>query len=68
LSGVTPTREEFIRLVRFLNSTASGQVFSTRHLVDLFPEASDYPMRAAGVLSIPISRVPRDYLVSFARK
>jgi light-regulated signal transduction histidine kinase (bacteriophytochrome) len=68
LAGVTPTREEFIRLVRFLNTTASGQVFSTYHLVDLLPEASDYPMRATGVLSIPISRVPRDYLVFFRKE
>jgi light-regulated signal transduction histidine kinase (bacteriophytochrome) len=64
LTGVTPTREEFLQLIRFLN-TASGQVFSTHHLADLFPEASDYPMRAAGVLSIPISRITS---CSFARK
>ena len=68
LTGVTPTREEFVQLVRFLNTTASGQVFSTHHLADLFSEASDYPMRAAGVLSIPISRIPRDYLVFFRKE
>jgi light-regulated signal transduction histidine kinase (bacteriophytochrome)/ActR/RegA family two-component response regulator len=68
LAGVTPSREEFLQLVRFLNTTASGQVFSTHHLADLFPEASDYPMRAAGVLSIPFSRIPRDYLVFFRKE
>lgn len=68
LAGVTPTREEFIQLVRFLNTTASGQVFSTHHLAELFPEAFDYPTRAAGVLSIPISRTPRDYLVFFRKE
>ena len=69
LAGVTPTREEFIQLVRFLNTTASRQVFfdaSSRG--NCFPEASDYPIEAAGVLSIPISRIPRDYLVFFRKE
>lgn len=68
LSGITPTREEFLQLVRFLNKTASGRVFSTHQLSELFPPAADYPMRAAGILSIPISRIPRDYLVFFRRE
>jgi light-regulated signal transduction histidine kinase (bacteriophytochrome)/CheY-like chemotaxis protein len=68
LAGVTPTREEFVQLVRYLNTTAASQVFSTHHLSDSLPGASDYAMRAAGVLSIPISRVPRDYLVFFRKE
>ncbi|MBR0994634.1 GAF domain-containing protein [Bradyrhizobium japonicum] len=68
LSGVTPTREEFLQLVRFLNRTASGRVFATNCISDAFPPAADYPMRAAGVLSIPISRIPRDYVVFFRRE
>ncbi|WP_375412413.1 HWE histidine kinase domain-containing protein [uncultured Bradyrhizobium sp.] len=68
LSGTTPTRDEFAQLVRFLNKTASGRVFATHHLSELFPPAADYPMRAAGILSIPISRTPRDYVVFFRRE
>jgi light-regulated signal transduction histidine kinase (bacteriophytochrome)/CheY-like chemotaxis protein len=68
LSGLTPTRAEFLQLVRFLNKTTPGMVFSTHCLGDLFPEARDYPMRAAGVLCIPISRIPRDYLIFFRRE
>ena len=68
LAGVTPTREEFVQLVRYLNTTTAGQVFSTHHLSDSLPRALDYPMRAAGVLSIPISRLPRDYLVFFRKE
>jgi light-regulated signal transduction histidine kinase (bacteriophytochrome) len=67
-TGVTPTREEFLQLVKFLNRTASGRVFATNHLGEAFPPALDYPMRAAGLLSIPISRMPRDYLVFFRRE
>ncbi|MDB5503610.1 MAG: two-component system sensor histidine kinase/response regulator [Tardiphaga sp.] len=68
LTGLTPTREEFAQLVRFLNTTSAGQVFSTHCLSGVFPPALDYPMRAAGMLSIPVSRVPRDYLVFFRRE
>jgi light-regulated signal transduction histidine kinase (bacteriophytochrome) len=68
LTGITPTRAEFIQLIRFLNTTAASQVFSTHHLADLLPDALEYPMRAAGVLSIPISRSPRDYLVFFRKE
>jgi len=68
LSGVTPTREEFLDLVRFLNKTAAGRVFSTSGLAEIFPPAEEYAAKAAGVLSIPVSRLPRDYLVFFRRE
>lgn len=68
LSGTTPTRDEFTQLVRFLNKTASGRVFATHQLSEVFSPAADYPMRATGILSIPISRTPRDYLVFFRKE
>jgi len=68
LSGVTPTREEFLDLVRFLNKTAAGRVFSSHGLADIFPPAAKYAAKTAGVLSIPLSRVPRDYIVFFRRE
>jgi light-regulated signal transduction histidine kinase (bacteriophytochrome) len=68
LTGSTPTAEEFLTLVKFLNKTASGRVFSTHCLSEAFPPAADYVMRAAGFLSIPISRIPREYIVFFRRE
>lgn len=68
LTGITPTRDEFREIVTFLNKTASGHVFATHRLGEVFPPAADYVMRAAGLLSIPISRTPRDYLVFFRRE
>jgi light-regulated signal transduction histidine kinase (bacteriophytochrome) len=68
LTGTTPTREEFVQLVKFLNKTAYGRVFATHRLSETYPPAADFVMRAAGLLSIPISRVPRDYLVFFRRE
>jgi light-regulated signal transduction histidine kinase (bacteriophytochrome)/CheY-like chemotaxis protein len=68
LVGLTPTQDEFLQLVRFLNQTSSGRVFATNELGAVFPPATDYVMRAAGILAIPISRTPRDYLVFFRRE
>ena len=68
LTGVTPTKEEFLQIVRFLNKTAAGRVYATHCLKDVFPPAADFAMRAAGLLSVPISRIPRDYLVFFRRE
>jgi light-regulated signal transduction histidine kinase (bacteriophytochrome)/CheY-like chemotaxis protein len=68
LMGRTPTAEEFLQLVRFLNRTASGRIFETHDLGAAYPPARDYVMRAAGLLSIPVSRTPRDYLVFFRRE
>ncbi|MCF8477750.1 MAG: GAF domain-containing protein [Pseudolabrys sp.] len=68
LTGITPTRDEFLQLVKFLNKTSSGRVFATHHLSRDFPPAADFVVRAAGILSIPISRTPRDYLVFFRRE
>jgi light-regulated signal transduction histidine kinase (bacteriophytochrome) len=68
LSGITPTRDEFVDLVRLLNKTAAGRVFSTHKLSEILPAAANYAGQVSGVLSIPISRTPRDYLVFFRRE
>lgn len=64
-SGVTPSPEAFTRIVRTLNSTAANRVFATDHIASLVPGAEVYADRAAGLLAIPISRSPRDYVVLF---
>ena len=68
LMGLTPTREEFSGIAGFLTRTEPGRIFSTHCLKDVFPPALDYVMRAAGLLAIPISRTPRDYVVFFRRE
>ncbi len=68
LKGTTPTREEFLGVVRFLNSSVASQVYSTEQLSQIHAPAADYMERCAGILAIPISRMPRDYLVFFRRE
>lgn len=66
--GHTPTREEFLGLVRFLNTTASGQIYAQSKLYSVYPSAEDFQKRAAGLLVLPVSRSPRDYIVLFRRE
>jgi light-regulated signal transduction histidine kinase (bacteriophytochrome) len=62
-TGVTPTEEEFLCISRLLNATGGSQIFATNKLSQLLPEAADFARRCSGILAIPISRMPRDYIV-----
>ena len=66
--GSVPTREQFLALARFLNTTPIGEVFSTDHIAAHHPPGEDFVGQAAGLLAIPVSRRPRDYLVMFRRE
>ncbi len=63
--GSAPTDEEFKRLARFLNTAPTGKVFATDCLVENYPDAEVIGDRVAGLLAVPISRTPRDYIVFF---
>ena len=43
-------------------------MFVTDHLIGGYPEAEGFLDRAAGLMAMPISRTPRDYLVMFRRE
>lgn len=64
-SGTTPPTEGFRRIVRALNGIAAGKVYATDHIASLVPGAEEFASSAAGLLAIPISRSPRDYIVLF---
>jgi light-regulated signal transduction histidine kinase (bacteriophytochrome) len=66
--GSTPTREEFMGLLRHLHGVAAGRVHATDRLMDRYLAADGFVERAAGLLSLPISRGPRDYIVLFRRE
>ncbi len=66
--GSAPTAEEFKRLARFLNTAPTGKVFATDNLLANYPDADVIADRVAGLLAIPISRTPRDYIVFFRQE
>ncbi len=64
-SGLTPDTASFARIIKALMGTASGRVFATDRIGALVPDAKSHASHAAGMLAIPISRSPRDYVVLF---
>lgn len=67
-SGLTPPPAAIPAIVRRLNAMQSGRVYATDHLAELIPDAAEYAARAAGMLTIPISRNPRDYVMLFRQE
>ncbi|WP_412759893.1 HWE histidine kinase domain-containing protein [Methylobacterium litchii] len=68
LLGMTPTREEFTGLVRFLNRTAASRIYAVDEIGRFHEPARDFTERAAGMLAVPVSRTPRDFLVFFRKE
>ena len=65
LSGMTPDVAAFGAVVERLNGAASSQIYTTDCIAGLLPSAADWAEKAAGLMAIPISRTPRDYVVLF---
>lgn len=65
LGGETPTERETLDLMRFLNGAAASRVYHTHALSKVHQPAADYEANVAGILAIPVSRRPRDYVVFF---
>ena len=64
-SGQTPDTGGFARIIQALNATAAGRVFATDKISGFIDDADRFGTNAAGMLAIPISRSPRDYVVLF---
>ncbi len=67
-TGMTPPPEALPGIIRRLNAMAAGRIFATDRLADALPAAEDYSDVAAGMLAIPISRSPRDYVLLFRQE
>lgn len=66
--GQTPTREEFVGVARFLNTTAASRIYDTDSLSKSYPKAVDFADRTSGIMVLPVSRAPRDYIVLCRRE
>ncbi|WP_375688283.1 HWE histidine kinase domain-containing protein [Pseudooceanicola sp. LIPI14-2-Ac024] len=63
--GSAPSEADFQPIVRFLNTAAASRVYATDNLVARLPSMAHAVGSCAGILAIPISRLPRDYIVLF---
>ncbi len=65
LSGTTPGESDIMALTQFLNRVVPSRVYTTHALPSLYPEAAAFAEVASGLLVVPISRKPRDFVMFF---
>lgn len=66
-TGDVPTEEEFREICRMLDRGMGSRIFATERLSGFLEAARDFQDRTAGIMAIPISKRPRDYLVLVRR-
>lgn len=65
--GAVPPAGEEAGLANFVGGVSDGRIWATKSLSSVFPYA-DYPETVSGVLSVPLSQIPRDYLFFFRKE
>jgi light-regulated signal transduction histidine kinase (bacteriophytochrome)/CheY-like chemotaxis protein len=63
--GATPPTDDIPKLCELLDGACAGDIWGTHQLSALMPEAAPWISVAAGVLAVPLSRLPKDYLLFF---
>ena len=66
--GSVPPKRVVARMAKFIGAAAEGRIWATHELSAVFPEAADFAGDVSGVLAIPLSQIPRDYLFFFRRE
>lgn len=65
LTGLTPNRAQFDEIVRALRRNDGSEIVVTDQIREIVPEAVSYAKISAGLIAIPLSRSPRDYVILF---
>ena len=65
--GAIPPSDAVPDLIHFLNTASSARVFATEKLSAHLPQAAAYANDVSGILAVPISKMPRDYVI-FCRR
>ena len=68
LRDSTPDASDVHALLRVLREKDTRSVFSTNEISALMPSAAAWSEKAAGLMAVPLSRAPRDYLIFFRRE
>jgi chemotaxis family two-component system sensor kinase Cph1 len=64
LVGETPAAQDIVALVQWLNGI-NRPLFATDQLSSEYPAAASFAATASGMLSVGLSRLPRDYVLWF---
>jgi len=67
-SGEAPPAKAAPTLMRFLSGVAVGKVWASNELSAHLPAAAEYADRVSGIMAVPLSQLPRDYLVFFRKE
>ncbi|WP_116811854.1 GAF domain-containing protein [Steroidobacter cummioxidans] len=69
LHGMTPDAQHFAGLVEHVRSSvATSSNYASNEIRASYPPAAQFQQHAAGMLVIPLSRLPRDFLIFFRRE
>ncbi|OLP62254.1 signal transduction histidine kinase [Xaviernesmea oryzae] len=68
IAGSAPPASAMPNIVRLMGTVAEGRVWATHSLAQRLPEAEAYSAQAAGVLAVPLTQIPRDYLFFFRKE
>ncbi|MDR7230563.1 light-regulated signal transduction histidine kinase (bacteriophytochrome) [Caulobacter sp. BE264] len=68
LRDATPSASDVHTLIRLLREKDTHAVFATHDISALLPAAADWSEKAAGMMAVPLSRAPRDYLIFFRKE
>lgn len=68
LRDSTPSASDVHTLIRLLRDKDTHAVFATHEISALLPAAADWSEKAAGMMAVPLSRAPRDYLIFFRKE
>jgi len=66
--GYTPSEKHVLTLVNFAKKVSEAAVWETNQISNDIPEAVDYAADVSGILIVPLSQRPRDYLFFFRRE
>ncbi len=68
LRDATPDASDVHTLLRVLRDKDTHSVFATNEISALLPSAAAWAGKAAGMMAVPLSRAPRDYLIFFRKE
>jgi len=68
LRDTTPDASNVHALIRMLSEKDTHTVFATNEIASLLPSAASWADKAAGMMAVPLSRAPRDYLIFFRKE
>lgn len=66
--GCTPPAGAEADLTQFVTQVAGGQIWATHTLTQDYPASEEYFEDVSGVMAIPLSQLPRDYLFFFRKE